>query len=126
MNLKLPKYLLPETKKFMKTVIDELTEKKMLSEIDLGCLLMMAENYNIFLKSMEELNKGSLTFLSDRGNVSPNPLLRIAKDAESVYLQIMKEFGLSPLSRNKLSDDSKDSGEVSPLEQFINQSKEIR
>lgn len=126
MNLKLPKYLLPETKKFMKTVIDELTEKKMLSEIDSGCLLMMAENYNIFLKSMEELNKGSLTFLSDRGNVSPNPLLRIAKDAESVYLQIMKEFGLSPLSRNKLSDDSKDSGEVSPLEQFINQSKEIR
>ena len=118
MNLKLPKYLLPETKKFMKTVIDELTEKKMLSEIDCGCLLMMAENYNIFLKSMEELNKGSLTFLSDRGNVSPNPLLRIAKDAESVYLQIMKEFGLSPLSRNKLSDDSK--------EQFINQSKEIR
>lgn len=126
MNLKLPKYLLPETKKFMKTVIDELTEKKMLSEIDSGCLLMMAENYNIFLKSMEELNKGSLTFLSDRGNVSPNPLLRIAKDAESVYLQIMKEFGLSPLSRNKLSDDSTDSGEVSPLEQFINQSKEIR
>lgn len=126
MNLKLPKYLLPETKKFMKTVIDELTEKKMLSEIDSGCLLMLAENYNIFLKSMEELNKGSLTFLSDRGNVSPNPLLRIAKDAESVYLQIMKEFGLSPLSRNKLSDDSKDSGEVSPLEQFINQSKEIR
>lgn len=125
MNLKLPKYLLPETKKFMKTVIDELTEKKMLSEIDSGCLLMMAENYNIFLKSMEELNKGSLTFLSDRGNVSPNPLLRIAKDAESVYLQIMKEFGLSPLSRNKLSDDSTDSGEVSPLEQFINQSKEI-
>ena len=126
MNLKLPKYLLPETKKFMKTVIDELTEKKMLSEIDSGCLLMLAENYNIFLKSMEELNKGSLTFLSDRGNVSPNPLLRIAKDAESVYLQIIKEFGLSPLSRNKLSDDSKDSGEVSPLEQFINQSKEIR
>ena len=126
MNIKLPKYLLPATKKFIKTVVDELEQKKMLSDLDEGCILMLADNYNIYLRAMEELNKGSLTFVSDRGNISASPLLRIAKDSESIYLQIMKEFGLSPLSRNKLVEDNPDNSELSPLEQFINQTKEIR
>ena len=74
-------------------------------------LLILADNYNTFLKGRDVLiNKGSVYELNGRQFMSP--IYNVVKQSEKTILDILKQFGLTSLSRKKLcsleSDNSDD------------------
>ena len=73
-------------------------------------------------------NRGVLTVTSDRGNIAPHPLVKVAKDAQTQAMKVMLEFGLTAKARTKLPKmDKTDDEESTPLEQFIvTGKKEVR
>jgi P27 family predicted phage terminase small subunit len=124
------KYIIPnnieqEAAKYMEDVLSELKDGGILEEVDSAALTMLARNYSMFIKASKQLEIDGLTVTSDRGNISPHPLIKIAKDAQTQAMKVMLEFGLTAKARTKLPKKENED-EASPFEQFIKEGKEVR
>lgn len=99
-----------------------------MEDVDTAALTMLARNYSMFIKASKQLEKDGLTVVSDRGNLSPHPAIKIAKDAQTQAMKVMVEFGLTAKARTKLPKLDANTGTESPLEAFIksNKKKEVR
>jgi P27 family predicted phage terminase small subunit len=100
---KIPTTICVKAQLYMKTVLTELKENEILENVDFAALDMLAINYSIFIEATDILNKEGLTVLSDRNNIAPHPLIKVAKDAQSSCMKVMKDFGLTALSRKKIT-----------------------
>lgn len=125
-NFKIPTDIEKEAKEYMKNVIQMLDESGVMQDVDSAALTMLARNYSMFIKASKQLEKDGLTVVSDRGNIAPHPAIKIAKDAQIQAMKVMEKFGLTAKDRTKIAKLSDNSKELSPLEQFVKDSKEVR
>lgn len=125
-QIKIPKDVCAKAKVYIKEVIDTLREKGQLQQIDSAAIYMLAQDYDIFIKAQERLRNEGLTVKSDRGNIAPHPLIKIAKDAQTQAVRLMQEFGLTTKARTKITKKDIEDDEESPLDVFIKNSKELR
>ncbi len=127
------KFIIPvdiedEAKTYIQDVLKMLEENGVMEDVDTAALTMLARNYSMFIKASKQLEKDGLTVVSDRGNLSPHPAIKIAKDAQTQAMKVMAEFGLTAKARTKLPKLDANTGTESPLEAFIksNKKKEVR
>ena len=125
-NFKIPTDIEKEAKDYMKDVILMLEDYSLMKDVDNAALTMLARNYSMFIKASKQLEKDGLTVVSDRGNIAPHPAIKIAKDAQIQAMKVMEKFGLTAKDRTKIAKLSDNRKELSPLEQFVKDSKEIR
>lgn len=125
-NFKIPTDIEKEAKDYMKDVILMLEDNSLMKNVDNAALTMLARNYSMFIKASKQLEKDGLTVVSDRGNIAPHPAIKIAKDAQTQAMKVMEKFGLTAKDRTKIAKLSDNSKELSPLEQFVKDSKEVR
>ena len=122
----IPDDIQEEAKAYMRNVCDMLESKGVMENVDTAALTMLARNYSMFIQANKQLEKDGLTVTSDRGNIAPHPAIKIAKDAQIQAMKVMEKFGLTAKDRTKIAKLSDNSKELSPLEQFVKDSKEIR
>ena len=115
-----------EAKDYMKDVILMLEDNSLMKNVDNAALTMLARNYSMFIKASKQLEKDGLTVVSDRGNIAPHPAIKIAKDAQIQAMKVMEKFGLTAKDRTKIAKLNSGDKELSPLEQFVKNSKEVR
>ena len=120
----IPNDIEEEAKNYIQDVVNMLENASLMESVDSAALTMLARNYSIFIKASKQLEKDGLTVISDRGNLSPHPAIKIAKDAEVVCIKLMEKFGLTVKDRSKLP--AFDSTDDSPLVDFVKNAKEIR
>lgn len=125
-NFKIPKDIEKEALEYMEDVCEMLENNGVMENVDTAALTMLARNYSMFIKANKQLEKDGLTVTSDRGNISPHPAIKIAKDAQIQAMKVMAEFGLTAKARTKLPKLENVDTDDSPLMQFIKDSKEIR
>lgn len=125
-NLKIPTDIEKEAKDYMKDVILMLEDNSLMKDVDNAALTMLARNYSMFIKASKQLEKDGLTVVSDRGNIAPHPAIKIAKDAQIQAMKVMEKFGLTAKDRTKIAKLNSGDKELSPLEQFVKNSKEVR
>lgn len=125
-KFKIPSDIEKEAKDYMKDVILMLEDNSLMKDVDNAALTMLARNYSMFIKASKQLEKDGLTVVSDRGNIAPHPAIKIAKDAQIQAMKVMEKFGLTAKDRTKIAKLSDNRKELSPLEQFVKDSKEIR
>lgn len=123
-NFKIPTDIEKEAKDYMKDVILMLEDNSLMKNVDNAALTMLARNYSMFIKASKQLEKDGLTVVSDRGNIAPHPA--IAKDAQIQAMKVMEKFGLTAKDRTKIAKLNSGDKELSPLEQFVKNSKEVR
>lgn len=124
-KFKIPVDIEDEAKAYIQNVIEKLEETGIMDKVDNAALSMLARNYSTFIKASKQLEKDGLTVISDRGNLTAHPLIKVAKDAQIQAMKVMVEFGLTAKARTKLSKMEKPE-EDSPFEKFIKEGKEIR
>ena len=125
MDYKAPSDVCKEAKEYMKTVISKLEETRVLEDVDIAALDMLARNYSMFINASKQIEKEGTTFINTQGNVTKHPAVTIAKEAQVQAVKIMQEFGLTAKSRSKLPKlDKKE--EDSPLESFVKKAKELK
>lgn len=125
MDYKAPSDVCKEAKEYMKTVISKLEETRVLEDVDIAALDMLARNYSMFINASKQIEKEGTTFINTQGNVTKHPAVTIAKEAQVQAVKIMQEFGLTAKSRSKLPKlDKKE--EDSPLETFVKKAKELK
>lgn len=125
-NFKIPTDIEKEAKDYMKDVILMLEDNSLMKNVDNAALTMLARNYSMFIKASKQLEKDGLTVVSDRGNIAPHPAIKIAKDAQIQAMKVMEKFGLTAKDRTKIAKLNSGDQELSPLEQFVKNSKEVR
>lgn len=125
-EFKIPTDIEKEAKAYMKDVIAMLADNGVMENVDNAALTMLARNYSMFIKAQKQLEKDGLTVTSDRGNISPHPAIKIAKDAQIQAMKVMEKFGLTAKDRTKIQKLNSNSKELSPLEKFVKDSKETR
>ena len=125
-NFKIPTDIEKEAKNYMTNVVNMLEDNGLMEDVDTAALTMLARNYSMFIKASKQLEIDGLTVTSDRGNIAPNPAIKIAKDAQIQAMKVMEKFGLTAKDRTKIAKLCDNSKELSPLEQFVKDSKEIR
>lgn len=125
-NFKIPTDIEKEAKDYMKDVILMLEDSSLMKNVDNAALTMLARNYSMFIKASKQLEKDGLTVVSDRGNIAPHPAIKIAKDAQIQAMKVMEKFGLTAKDRTKIAKLNSGDKELSPLEQFVKNSKEVR
>ena len=125
-NFKIPTDIEKEAKDYMKDVILMLEDNSLMKNVDNAALTMLARNYSMFIKASKQLEKDGLTVVSDRGNIAPHPAIKIAKDAQIQAMKVMEKFGLTAKDRTKIAKLNSGDKELSPLEQFVENSKEVR
>ena len=125
-KFKIPTDIEKEAKDYMKDVILMLEDNSLMKNVDNAALTMLARNYSMFIKASKQLEKDGLTVVSDRGNIAPHPAIKIAKDAQIQAMKVMEKFGLTAKDRTKIAKLSDNRKELSPLESFVKDSKEIR
>lgn len=125
-KFKIPTDIEKEAKDYMKDVILMLEDNSLMKNVDNAALTMLARNYSMFIKASKQLEKDGLTVVSDRGNIAPHPAIKIAKDAQIQAMKVMEKFGLTAKDRTKIAKLNSGDNELSPLEQFVKNSKEVR
>lgn len=127
-KFKIPTDIEDEAKEYIKDVLEMLESNGVMEDVDTAALTMLARNYSMFIKASKQLEKDGLTVVSDRGNLSPHPAIKIAKDAQTQAMKVMAEFGLTAKARTKLPKLEANTATDSPLEAFIksNKKKEVR
>lgn len=125
-NYKTPTDIEKEAKKYIEDVLKDLDENNVLKDTDSAAITMLARNYSMFIKASKQLEKDGLTVTSDRGNITPHPCIRIAKDAQVQAVKIMQEFGLTAKARTKLPQLDKEEDDYNPFKDLVNNIKEIR
>lgn len=125
-RFKIPTDIEKEAKNYMTNVVNMLEDNGLMEDVDTAALTMLARNYSMFIKASKQLEKDGLTVTSDRGNISPHPAIKIAKDAQVQAMKVMEKFGLTAKDRTKIAKLNENSKDLSPLEQFVKDSKEIR
>ena len=125
-KFKIPTDIEKEAKDYMKDVILMLEDNSLMKNVDNAALTMLARNYSMFIKASKQLEKDGLTVVSDRGNIAPHPAIKIAKDAQIQAMKVMEKFGLTAKDRTKIAKLNSGDKELSPLEQFVKNSKEGR
>lgn len=125
-KFKIPTDIEKEAKDYMKDVILMLEDNSLMKNVDNAALTMLARNYSMFIKASKQLEKDGLTVVSDRGNIAQHPAIKIAKDAQIQAMKVMEKFGLTAKDRTKIAKLNSGDKELSPLEQFVKNSKEVR
>ncbi len=126
-NFKIPSDIEKEAKAYIEDVLDMLESNGVIENVDNAALTMLARNYSMFIKANKQLEKEGLTVTSDRGNIAAHPAIKIAKDAQTQAMKVMAEFGLTAKARTKLPKLDANTGNDTPLEAFIkNSKKEVR
>lgn len=125
-KFKIPTDIEKEAKDYMKDVILMLEDNSLMKNVDNAALTMLARNYSMFIKASKQLEKDGLTVVSDRGNIAPHPAIKIAKDAQIQAMKVMEKFGLTAKDRTKIAKLNSGDKELSALEQFVKNSKEVR
>ena len=103
-NFKIPTDIEKEAKDYMKDVILMLEDNSLMKDVDNAALTMLARNYSMFIKASKQLEKDGLTVVS----------------------KVMEKFGLTAKDRTKIAKLNSGDKELSPLEQFVKNSKEVR
>lgn len=90
-----------------------LTERKILTDADLGCL----ESYCLAIAQVRDCQATlaalpSPFFTGDKGVPRPHPALRVMHTAMTIQRQLAAELGLTPVSRSRpaINDSSDDQG----------------
>lgn len=125
-KFKLPEYIEKRACDYMNEILLVLKEMGLLESINTASLDMLAQSYSMFITATQTLRTDGMTIINKQGNIVPHPAVKIAKDSQIQAINIMRELGLTPLSKKKLLTKEQSDDKESPFEQFIANSKELR
>ena len=126
-NFKIPSDIEDEAKEYITEVCNMLDKNGVMENVDTAALTMLARNYSMYIKANKQLEQDGLTVVSDRGNLSPHPAIKISNDAQTKAMKVMEEFGLTAKARTKLPKLEANTTPDNPLIDFVKSAKkEVR
>jgi P27 family predicted phage terminase small subunit len=87
-----------------------LVAMKLLTEADYIALGNLCQAYSTMIDAQKHLNKGGILFKTPNGYIQQNPLLGIIRAQMNIVNGLVREFGLTPSSRTRITIEKEDDG----------------
>jgi P27 family predicted phage terminase small subunit len=85
---------------------------KVLTEADYIALGTLCQAYSTLIAAQKHLNKGGILFKTPSGYIQQNPLLGIIGAQTRIVNDLLREFGLTPSSRTRITVEKQDDGQA--------------
>lgn len=119
------KTTLEQTKKYLKEIIDNLSDDKgMINGEWYLSLKILEENVNIYFTCVNHINNNGLIVKSRLEADIANPHIKIKNDVQNKIIAILNDFALTKKSQKKINGEVDST--TSPLDNFFKGKKEIR
>ena len=103
----------------MQEIVAFVKGKGRYEKVDETAMMMLAAQLDVFYKAARAVSaEGVMVWNGNETVLIPNPKIAIMNQAEACCLKIMKEYGLTAMSRKSLGTMSENIG-TSPLEKFM-------
>lgn len=103
----------------MQDIVAFVKGKGRYEKVDEAAMMMLAAQLDVFYKASRAVSaEGVMVWNGNETVLIPNPKIAIMNQAEACCLKIMKEYGLTAMSRKSLGAMSESIG-ASPLERFM-------
>ena len=93
-------------------------------DVDIAAMEMLRLNLDLMQQAKDTIDKEGLFVSSDRGNLAAHPAVRMFKEFQSKAVEIMKDYGLTALSRKKLDRGDPPKEDDSPLAEFLKRERD--
>ena len=115
----MPKHLTPEARREWKRLLPLLEKRGSLTEADSAALALYCETYSRWLLAKQDVAENGLTITSTVLDSSGqavasrkiNPALRIVENCERSLRNFLREFGMTPATRERVVPARKPKGE---------------
>jgi P27 family predicted phage terminase small subunit len=98
-----PSHLCPPAKAEWKRLAAQLTVLRILTELDRAALAAYCQAYGRWVEAERKLHETPMLLKLPSGYVQQNPWLTIANKQLELMHKYLSEFGLSPVSRSRVS-----------------------
>ena len=98
-----PRHLPPAAKKHWRAIAKHLHQAGVLTVMDEDALAGYCNAYAQWIEANKEIESGGMVIKSDLGIPSLNPYLRISNDAFKQMTIMLREFGMTPSSRTRVT-----------------------
>jgi P27 family predicted phage terminase small subunit len=98
-----PSHLCPPAKAEWKRLATQLTALRVLTELDRAALAAYCQAYGRWVEAEKKLHETPMLLKLPSGYVQQNPWLTIANKQLELMHKFLSEFGLSPVSRSRVS-----------------------
>lgn len=102
-------------------LVPKLQGYNVLSETDLWQLRNMCYSYGEWRECCDEVEAKGRTYMTEKGNLMPHPMVHIASSHFKNYNQIAAKFGLTPSDRVGLPNTAPK--KVDPLDELLKQAQ---
>lgn len=103
MNFKPSKLTMPETQAFMRGIIEKLEGEHAIEVCDYPALHMLELSYDNYLKASAMLMSDGPVTKDKHGHVIVHPAVNVVSKTWGQVVTLMKEFGLTVKSRERIS-----------------------
>lgn len=111
-----------ETAESMRTIVSFLKRNGKYEAVDDTSLSILARQLDVFQCASAMVSAEGIMIYNSKDQLIPNPKIAIMNQAEIMCLKILKEYGITAMSRKQLGQ-MEQSAEPTPLEMFIKNSK---
>lgn len=103
----------------MQEIVAFIKRKGRYEKVDEAAMMILAAQLDVFFKTSRAVSaEGVMVWNSNETVLVPNPKIAVMNQAEVCCLKIMKEYGLTAMSRKGLGVVTESIGQ-SPLERFM-------
>lgn len=103
----------------MQDIVSFVKKKGRYEKVDEAAMMMLAAQLDVFYKASKAVSaEGVMVWNDNETKLLPNPKIAVMNQAEACCLKIMKDYGLTAMSRKNLGAMTEDIGS-SPLEKFL-------
>jgi len=117
-NLKPPSFLLPLAKKEWKRIVPTLNDLGLLSDLDVSGLAAYCNAYATWVDALGQIKAKGAIIPAPNGYPMPSPYIKISRDAQGEMMSWLKEFGMTPSARSRVTVDPGEE-EEDPLDNLI-------
>ncbi len=101
-EFKPPRGLSRDARKFWNEVVPQLVEACVVDRVDLAILERLARAWGRIKEAELILDREGLTSVGSKRQLRAHPALQVLKDAESQFLRISEQVGITPVARTRL------------------------
>ena len=106
--------------RYMKAAIKAIKDRKKFDDEDIIAMDILRYHFQNWRMAAEEIQRQGMLIVGGNGQLAKNPAYDVATTSLKMALAIMQDYGLTAMSRKKLTKGEPDPNEpISPLEQFF-------
>lgn len=107
-------------------ILRVLEKDALVGHIDETAINLLGASYDTFFKAKQLVDKDGMMIYDKKKNpMRANPSVKIMNDAATKIIRLLKEFNMTPLSRQKAGKEFEDK-KLSPFEKFVGKKVESR